>query len=137
MPTEFNDPAGVTELLQNLVHPMKPVIEEIRSTILKCDQRITEGIKWNAPSFYCHGWFATFHLRAKVGVMLVLHQGAKVRIDSKVSSIADPKELLTWASADRATITFADARDFKLKKSALKAIIQQWVEFQVDLAAST
>ena len=121
-------------LLKSLDYPLKPVIESIRSTILKADNRITEGIKWNAPSFFCHGWFATFHLRATAGAVLVLHHRAKVMSTSTLShSINDPAKLLTWAAPDRATITFTSAADFKVKQSALKVIIRQWVEYQNEL----
>ncbi len=135
---EVNDPEAVTRALQSLEHPLKPVIEGMRTTILKADRRISEGIKWNAPSFYCDGWFATFHLRAKMGIVLVLHHGAKVRSDAKLrQTIKDPKKLLQWASVDRASITFTSLADFLQKKAALKSIVQQWVETQVVLAQRT
>ena len=58
-----------------------------------------------------------------------LHHGAKVRKEVTLSAkINDPSELLTWASADRAKITFSNARDFKSKQAALRAIIKQWVK---------
>jgi hypothetical protein len=124
----------VDTFIRDLVHTLKPVIESIRMTIMKSDKRISEGIKWNAPSFYCHGWFATLHLRAKSGVVLVLHHGAKVRRDSTLSNtIDDPMKLLTWVSADRATVKFVSASDFKLKQKALQSIVKQWVNAQVEL----
>ena len=129
------DSHAVAALLRNLEHPLKPVIESVRVTILKSNKRITEGIKWNAPSFYHHGWFATLYLRAKSGVVLVLHRGAKARSKTGLrSAISDPSKLLTWASADRATITFGSATDFKRKQAALKSIIKQWAAFQVEQA---
>ena len=127
------DSEAVTSYIRHLEHPLKPVIENIRLSILKSDSRIAEGIKWNVPSFYCNGWFATFHLRARAGVVLVLHHGAKARSTSTLSqTINDRTGLLSWASADRATITFNSANDFRQKHAALKSIIRQWVEFQVD-----
>lgn len=133
--SEYDDPAAVTALLKTLDHPLKPVIESIRATLLKADSRVTEGIKWNAPSACCHGWLATFHLRAKMGVVLVLHHGAKVRGDATLSeTIKDPAKLLQWASADRAMIIFTSAGDFQQKQAALKSIIKQWVAFQIELA---
>ena len=43
--------------------PLKPLVEAIRATILGADSQITEGVKWNSPSFYRHGWFATVNVR--------------------------------------------------------------------------
>ena len=41
----------VVEFLNNLEHPLKNEIEEVRKIILSVDEQITEHIKWNAPSF--------------------------------------------------------------------------------------
>jgi hypothetical protein len=113
------------------------LIETIRQTILEADQRITEGIKWNAPSFYCYGWFATFHLRAKSGIQVVLHHGAKVRGDTTLSSImGDASHLLTWPSKDRAVISFVSIEDFESKREAFRTIIKQWADYQAHLASS-
>ena len=121
--------------MSTLEHPMKSVIEAIRVAILGADRTITEGIKWNTASFYCHGWFATIGVRAKAGVQLVLHHGAKVRADTTLSrTIDDPSQLLTWLAKDRATIIFASAEDFKSRQAAFKNIIKQWVKHQVYLA---
>jgi hypothetical protein len=48
-----------------------------RQIILDADASIAEGIKWNAPSFYTSEYFATIQLRAKDGVQVILHLGAK------------------------------------------------------------
>jgi hypothetical protein len=121
--------------MSTLEHPLKSVMEAIRLTILEADRTITEGIKWNSPSFYCHGWFATVNIRAKNGVQVVLYHGAKVRNDSTLSrTIDDSSHLLRWLSKDRAIITFVSAEDFQSKRGAYKKIIKQWVEYQARLA---
>src|SRR5262245_39303542 len=79
---EWNDSKAVDEFLEKLDHPLKPVVEAIRSTIRSVDSHITEGIKWNAPSFYCNEWFATANVRGKDSVMIVFHLGAKVKDNS-------------------------------------------------------
>ena len=89
---------------------------------------IAEGIKWNAPSFRTSEWFATFHLRAKAGVQIILHFGAKVRDRSGArAAIADPESLLTWLGDDRASAKFRDAADVEAKQSAFAAVIRQWI----------
>jgi hypothetical protein len=111
--------------------------EAVNIYMLEVDKRITEGIKWNSPSFYCNGWFATVNLHGKNGVQVVLHHGAKIRADSTLSfTIDDPSHLLTWPSKDRAIVTFDDAENFQKNRAAFKTIIKQWSTYQAELAPS-
>ncbi|HEU4324177.1 MAG TPA: DUF1801 domain-containing protein [Roseiflexaceae bacterium] len=121
-------PESVESLLETLDHPHKPAILALRRIILQTDPRIGEEVKWNAPSFHTTEHFATFHLRAKEGVQVVLHLGAKVR-DTATSGIAvaDPQGLLEWRSGDRATVTFRDLADVEARGAAFAAIIRQWI----------
>ena len=133
--SEHDDAEAVNAYLKSLEHPLKPVLEEIRRTVLEADSRITEGIKWNSSSFYCYGWFAAMNVRAKNSVQVVLHHGAKVRTDTTLSlTIDDPSQLLTWPSKDRATITFVSADNFRSNCAAFKHIIKQWADYQAHLA---
>jgi hypothetical protein len=135
--SEYDDSDSVTAYMKLLEHPLKPVVEAIRRTTLEADQRITEGIKWNSPSFYCYGWFAAINIRAKKGVQVVLHHGAKVRSDSTLNStIDDTSHLLTWPSKDRAIVSFVSAEDFQSKHGAFEKIIRQWADYQAHLANS-
>ena len=120
----------VALLLANLAHPLEPAIRTLRAAVLAADPRIAEGIKWNSPSYHLAGaHFATFHLRSKAGVQLVLHMGAKVRPDAAVrAAVPDPDGLLEWKSPDRATLTVRDAADAAAKASALTAIARVWVQ---------
>lgn len=119
----------VEAFLAALEHPHKPQVLALRGMILDADPRITEGVKWNAPSFRTSEWFATFHLRAKAGVQIILHFGAKVRDKSAArAAIADPDGLLEWLGPDRATVRFRDAEDVEAKRSAFTAVIRQWIE---------
>ncbi|MEQ1612074.1 MAG: hypothetical protein ABL904_04925 [Hyphomicrobiaceae bacterium] len=49
----------------------------LRKVILGADPSISDGVKWNAPSFCTTEYFATINLRAKAGVEVILHFGAK------------------------------------------------------------
>jgi hypothetical protein len=118
----------VQAFLDALDHPHKPEILALRRIILAADPAIAEGIKWNAPSFRTSEWFATFHLRAKAGVQIILHFGAKVRDGAGVrAAIADPESLLTWLADDRASATFRDLGDVEAKQSAFAAVIREWI----------
>jgi hypothetical protein len=117
----------VEAFLASLDHPKKPEILAVRQIILGADIGITEGIKWNAPSFRTSEWFATFHLRAKTGLQVILHLGAKVRGGPAVT-VDDPSTLLVWLGKDRASVTFRDADDVMTKRDAFADLIRRWIE---------
>jgi hypothetical protein len=121
-------PADVETFLAALDHPRRPEILALRQVILGADPGVAEGIKWNAPSFRTSEWFATFHLRAKDGVQVILHPGAKKRADSGgVAGIADPEGLLEWLAADRATVKFRDLADVEARGPAFAALLRRWI----------
>ena len=123
-------PADVAAFLAALDHPCKPEILALRQLILGADANICEAIKWNAPSFYTTEHFATFQLRAKTGVQLVLHLGAKVRETATTGiEIADPAALLTWLAKDRASVTFQDLAEINAKREAFTQLIRQWIAY--------
>lgn len=110
-------------------------IQLLREIILGADASITEGFKWNAPSFAAPQDFATLHLRAKDSIQVVLHLGVKVRRDAAVrESVDDPAALLAWRSADRAIVTFRDAADIEAKRAPFSNIVRQWVRFLREAA---
>jgi len=118
-----------------MTHPLKPTIEAVRRTILAADSAITEGVKWNSPSFYCHGWFATINNRKPTQVDVVFYCGAKVRADSTVREAIDDSEgLLTWPSKDRALLSFKSDADFQTRLKSFQRITRQWVEYQRSYA---
>ena len=126
--TSADSTKAVNEFMAALDHPAKDAIELLRSVILSSDPSITEGVKWNAPSFKVQEYFATTNLRIKAGVGLVLHFGAKVReVSTGKNTIQDPDGLLKWVAKDRATVEFKDAKDVKARKPALQAILRQWI----------
>ena len=129
-PTATSAPENVETFLAALDHPFKPEILAIRQIILDADPSIAEAIKWNAPSFYTSEHFATFQLRTKGGVQIILHLGAKKR-DTALSgiAIADPQGLLTWLAKDRASATFRDLQDVEARRSAFADIIRQWIGY--------
>jgi hypothetical protein len=129
-----NTPADTTraveEFMTALVHPYKAEVEALRKLVLSVDPSISEGIKWNAPSFRTTEYFATTHLRAKSGIGVILHLGAKLRdLPSGGVLVDDPKGLLKWLAKDRAMLEFADAQQFHTTKTALQAILRQWIRF--------
>lgn len=111
-----------------LEHPQKAAIAALRDVMRGADPSIAEGVKWNVPSFRTHEYFATTHLRAKVGIGLILHLGAKVRKDASLR-IEDPEGLLIWLADDRAVVHFGDVDEVQTRAAALQAIVRQWITF--------
>ncbi len=122
-------PENVETFLASLEHPFKQEILALRQMILGADPRIAEGIKWNAPSFRTSEYFATFNLRAKDGVQVILHLGAKKR-ETAVSGIdvADPEASLEWLARDRASVKFRDLADIDARRSAFAAVVREWIK---------
>lgn len=121
---------SVDALLATLVHPRKREILALREVILGAHSSISEGVKWNAPSFRTREWFGTIHLRARDGVQVILHLGAKVKgASAPAIEIDDPKSLLTWLGKDRATVVFKDLEDLTAKRAAFQALLKHWITY--------
>jgi hypothetical protein len=118
----------VDEFMVRLEHPHKAAIEELRAVLRGCDPSVAEGVKWNAPSFRTTGYFATTHLRAKSGVGIILHLGAKVR-DGAALAIDDPDHRLAWLAKDRAMLSFAGLDDVRAAEPSLQHIVRQWIQW--------
>lgn len=118
----------VETFLASLEHPFKPEILALRQLLLGADPGIAEGIKWNAPSFRTSEYFATFQLRSRDGVQIILHRGAKKRADAAAGvPIADPGSLLEWLGSDRASVKFRDSKDIDARRAAFADLIRQWI----------
>ena len=118
----------VDAFLAALDHSHKSELLALRQIILAADPSIREEIKWNAPSFRTTESFATFQLRAKSDLQLVLHLGAKVRETATTGiAVADPAGLLKWLAKDRAVVTFTSLAEVYAKQSAFTELIRAWL----------
>lgn len=120
--------AAVDTLMATLEHPHRDAIAALREIVCGADASIAEGVKWNAPSFRTTEYFATTHLRAKTGIGLILHLGAKVR-DIPSVTVDDPKGLLTWLAKDRAMAGWSGLAELRAQAPALQALIRNWIAF--------
>ena len=119
----------VDAFMAKLKHPLKAEIETARRIILGASPKIGEAIKWNAPSFRTHEFFATFHLRTLDRVQLVFHLGAKVRSHATADIVlADPSGLVKWLAKDRCLVTLGAGRDIDRHKAALEMIVREWIK---------
>jgi hypothetical protein len=118
---------AVDAYMAALDHPCKAEVEALRRIITGVDARIAEGVKWNAPSWRLDEYFATTHLRAKQGIGVILHLGAKTRAPERKPAIDDPDGLLEWLGPDRARVVFADLVDLRRRQAAFEAVLRQWI----------
>lgn len=118
----------VATFIASLEHAHVDAVAALRTVILAADPRITEGIKWNAPSFRLADDFATMHLRTKQGIGLILHFGAKKNAISTTGvHIEEPLGQLEWLAKDRAIVSFRDAAEVAARKAAFTALIRAWI----------
>ena len=59
-------------------NPQKDLVQAVRAVILDADQRVTESIKWQAPTFTYLGNLASFVPRSKQHASLMFHTGSKI-----------------------------------------------------------
>ncbi len=99
----------------------------MRALIARAVPHATESIKWNAPSFALAEHFATFHLRAKAGVHLVLHLGAKPHsaVDMR-EALGIKAAFLDWKGPDRAVVAVRDAAHLSTIQPQLARVIRAW-----------
>ena len=105
------------------------IVERVRQMILGASPEVVEEVKWNSPSFRTTEHFATFNLRAKDQVRLILHTGAKSKVPApRQEEIPDPKGLLQWLGPDRCVVTFRSEDDVVANQGALVKILRAWVK---------
>lgn len=117
----------VDTYMEQLVHPHKAAIQELRAFLLSLDPRIKEQVKWNAPSFYLTDNFATLRIHPAPVLQLVLHAGSKKHAQPKSFRVADPHGLLTWPAKDRCVVTFAEPNDVGANMAFLRPIVLAWI----------
>lgn len=118
-----------TERYDASAHPLRKEIEAVRRIMRGVSSAISEGVKWNAPSFRTEKeWFATVNLRSPETLQLIFHLGAKVRPDLKAFKVADPNGLMKWLGPDRAMVTLGAGRDIVANRKAFEAIVRAWMK---------
>lgn len=121
--------AAVAALVEALDHPLKKEIVAVRDLILGVSPDISEGVKWNAPSFRTKEYFATVHLRSRDTLQLVFHLGAKARPDVTSMEITDPAALTKWLAKDRCLVTLGAGKDFKANAAPLEVLVRDWIAY--------
>lgn len=122
----MNRNPDVDALLAALDHPLKEAIVRLREVVLASDPRITELIKWNAPSFCWNGADrVTMKYQPPKSAGLVFHRGVK-KVDAPLV-FEDSSGLLTWVAPDRAVATFRSLDEIEANLPALQALVRAWM----------
>ncbi|MCA9302693.1 MAG: DUF1801 domain-containing protein [Phycisphaerales bacterium] len=125
MPSAKDNPVDV--YMATLDHPHKADIEWARKLILGVDSRISEGIKWNAPSFRLDDDFATFHLRKADNIQIILHTGAKKRARPLSMTLEAPEGMVEWRGSDRCVVSLGSGKKARACGPTLKKLIAGWI----------
>ncbi|MDX2046305.1 MAG: DUF1801 domain-containing protein, partial [Chitinophagaceae bacterium] len=122
----------VDEFMQNLVYPLKDVLQYFRKFILRVHPEIGEGIFYNAPVFYYTGKMKPFNLkdykRYIAGSNLFKKDTLRI-IFLRGASVKDTTNILEGDYKDgRRLLSFKSIEDVKSKEKALKSIIEELVK---------
>ncbi len=124
-PKRLDDTPAVDQYIQKLEHPFKAEMEAIRAIIMNAHPQVTEGIKWNSPSFYYKGDMVVFATHVKDYVHLVFPNGIVIN---------DQSGLLEGDYKDRRMAYFYDMKDVESKKTALENVIRGWVTYMDNVS---
>ena len=117
----MNKNAAVDAWFEAYDNPQRENVMRVREIVLAADPRITESIKWKAPTFEYKGNIASFFPKAKKHVSLMFHQGAK---------IPGEHPLLTGDGETSRTAKFVDREAIEASADALQATVQAWCDWK-------
>ena len=121
----------VTKFLDDLNHPFRKEIEELRLIILNATIGITENIKWNAPNYrFNNNDRITMRIQPPKQIQLVFHRGAKVKEQPREKLIQDDSGLLIWKENDRAIATFESMADIEDNRLRLVNLVRNWLNIE-------
>jgi hypothetical protein len=115
-----NDGSAVEAYMREIDHPFKAEMEAVRAIILGVSDKISERIKWNAPSFFYKEDLGAFNPRAtEYAHLILLFPGGE--------GMDDKSGLLEGNHKDRREAKFHSLDDVKAKKRALEKLVKNWV----------
>jgi hypothetical protein len=99
-------------------NPRKDLVQAVREVVLDADDRVSEAIKWKAPTFVYKGNIASFYPKATQHVSLMFHAGA---------SLPDPTGLLEGEGDVSRVAKFHDHDDLAAKADAVRGLVAAWI----------
>lgn len=124
----INSNEQVSKYLDELNHPKKNIIEELRSIFLSVKE-LSETIKWNAPNYaFNHQDIFTMKVYPLKVVQVILHRGSKVMKMSIEKPIKENYSFLSWRTNDRTIMSFKSIEDVRIYKDDSLKIINGWMD---------
>jgi hypothetical protein len=102
-------------------NPMKDVVQRIRAIVLGADARISECIKWQAPTFTYEGNLASFYPRSRQHASLMFHLGAK---------IPGKHPRLEGSGSTSRVMKIGSVREASAAKADIERIVQAWCDWR-------
>jgi len=99
-------------------NPMRDVVQRVRHILLHSDERITECIKWQTPTFVYDGFLASFYPKSESMATLVFHAGR---------SIPGTYPHLEGAGKDGLAMHFVSIAEAEERRSELDEIVAAWI----------
>jgi len=122
----------VTMLLNELNHPYRALIEELRKILIDSGNGLEENAKWNGPNYHIKGQDrVTVRVQPKKSFDIIFHTGAKTKTEPDARVIVEDFGLLQWKTNDRAILSFKDEIDFSKAKPYLSELVKLWLEATV------
>jgi len=110
----------VIEWMNKLDPEMKPAVDAVRKIIKAAGPKLSERIKWNAPSYYYKEDLVTFGpTKGKDKIILVFHHPKIVKIKS---------DLLKGEYKDRRLTYFNSLKEIKESRKELERIIKESID---------
>ena len=116
----MNTSVEVDEWFAERNPPMAEAQQRVREIILATDERVTETIKWQTPTFMFNGNIASFN-PSKNFVSILFHRGAEIPGDH-------PR--LEGDGRLARTMRFADVAAVEEGRADLEAVIRSWIELK-------
>jgi uncharacterized protein YdhG (YjbR/CyaY superfamily) len=113
---KLSDEEQVNEYVNKLKGTQREEIDAVRKLIKKSSAKLSERIKWNAPSYYYKQDIVTFGPYKTHKLLLVFHHPAVVKIKS---------ELLQGDYKDRRLVSFKNKEEALKHKKELSRIINE------------
>ncbi|HYJ11519.1 MAG TPA: DUF1801 domain-containing protein [Polyangiaceae bacterium] len=120
---QHDDKAVVDAYMRDVDHPFKAEMQAVRQIILAASDKVSERIKWNAPSFFYKEDLGAFNPRATEYAHLIL-------LFPDGAGMEDSSDLLEGKHKDRREAKFHGMDDVKAKKPALEKLVKRWVAFR-------
>lgn len=101
-------------------HPLEAEMQRVRDLVLGADDRVTETIKWQTPTFVFEGNIASFSPAKKL-VSLMFHRGAE--IPGEHPGLEGDARLVR-------TMRFESMESIEAGADELAAVIRAWCDWK-------